>query len=182
MAAKKKRNKKYVPKRINQTPKPRGSRLLNKEVLTDAEATNKLCNVMLNCQELVDDLEDLQEMGLFKQSLKLAAKQLLNQTLTQVDKIFGVGQKKVFEAMKKNRPKEEIDKLKEQVKVENKEMLHFYEAAMQPRYDFKNLGFEERMLVTRVIKDIREGNVKYVGNELYLRIQSAKELKMINNG
>ena len=147
----------------------------------DAKITSKLCNVLVNAQELVDDLEDLQEVGLFRQQLKGSVRNTLKICLDSVDKVFGVGQRKVIAAIKAKKSEDEIEAIRLDAELSNKEMLDVYEMAMKSRYEYRDLEFNERLLVLRVLKDIRGGNVKYLGDDLYYRIQSKEELAMLNN-
>lgn len=146
----------------------------------DAKITSKLCNVLVNCQELVEDLEDLESVGLYRQNLKANTKNYLNLTLAQVDKVFGVGQRKVIEAIKAKKTEEEIEAIRQESQIENKELVHVYETAMKSRLEYRELEFNERLLVLRILQDIREGNVKYVGSELYYHIKSKDELTHVS--
>ena len=143
---------------------------INKKEL-NAEITSKLCNVLVNCQELIDDLEDMEEVNLFKNDLKNASKRLLEKLETQVNNVFGVGKKKLAQALRQGKSEEEISELVQEVKEEGREMVEIYDKAMKSRREYRELDFNERILVLRIIKDIRNDNVKFVGKELYYNIE-----------
>lgn len=155
----------------------------------NSEVTSRLCNVMVNCQELVEDLEALQEVGLFKQQLKGQVRRTFQLCEEQVNKVFGVGFKKVqkeVDLMKKDgHTREEIeakrDELLKEAEVSNREMLKVYDMVVRSREEYHDLDFNERLLVLRILDDIRHGNVKYVGSELYYRIQGTEELKRLQD-
>lgn len=147
----------------------------------NSEVTSRLCNVMVNAQELVEDLEALQEIGLYKQQLKGQVRRTLQLCEEQVNRVFGVGFKKIQTAIKEGKSEEEIEELRKTVKIENAEMLKVYDMAVQSRNEYHALDFNERFLVLRILQDIREGNVKYVGNDLYYRIQSTEELNRLQD-
>lgn len=147
----------------------------------NAEATSRLCNVMVNAQELVEDLEALEEAGLYKKNLKMQVKRTLKMCEQQVNKVFGVGFKKVQAAIKEGKTEEEVERLKETVELENKEMLKVYDAAVRSRNEYHNLDFNERLLVLRILDDIKYGNVKYVGSDLYYQIKNTEELKRLQD-
>lgn len=147
----------------------------------DAEATSRLCNVMVNCQELVEDLEWLEEMGLFKQQLKSQVKRTGQLCMKQVDNVFGVEHRKVRKAIKAGKSKEEVDKIRQDAKLSNSGMLEIYDMASQSRWEYHRLDFNERLLVNRILKDIKNGNVKYLGSELYYKIESTEELNRLND-
>lgn len=144
------------------------------ETKLNNDITSKLCNVMVNCQELSEDLEDLEEIELYKKNLKMTAKKLSRLCMENVNDIFGVGQKDVIDAIRKKKSDKDVDKIRSKAKIKNEAMIHVYENAMKSRIEYSELTFDERLAVLKILKDVREGNVKYVGEELYYKIEGGK--------
>ena len=104
--------------------------MIDKSKLTEEMVINKLCNVLINSQELIEDLEDLEEANLFKQELKQNAKRL-----------FVLLEKYVGDVMGSN---------------PDTDMVAMYEELMASRRDYRQLSLEDRIRVNTVLKIMRK--------------------------
>jgi hypothetical protein len=130
--------------------------MINKSKLIYKDQVATLCNIMLNTQALVEDLETMEEEGLFKFGLKNSAKDFQKKAEASVNQIYGAGHQEILKAEKEGRPEEEIQKLMEQHKVTNMDITRVYEAAVESRKLFDSLTFEEKLNLTTIITELRK--------------------------
>lgn len=124
------------------------------------EAISRLCNIMVNAQELIDDLEFMEEANLYKQNLKQSAKRLLEHCEHSVNNIFGVGYKEVTRAIKDGKTEEEVEEIKSKAEISNREILVIYDAAMKSRKEYRNLNLDERLQVLQIVEELKKTKKK----------------------
>lgn len=106
--------------------------MVNKEkVFQDPKnLTNTFCNVLMNCQELFEDLEFLEQEDIFKHRLKQQVKRLNEDLLQNINAIFA----------------------KLQNEKEKRSVLELYDESMKSRRDYRKLNFDERLKVNEILK------------------------------
>ena len=128
--------------------------MINRQNLNRFKAIHILCNIMVNAQELVEDLEAVEEMGLVRHDLKQNVKRTKELCEKSVNNVFGVGLKEFRLAQRSGASEEEIEKLKEKAQLTNHEMLILYDNQLQARKQFLQLSFHERAHPIEALKSL----------------------------
>lgn len=121
--------------------------MINKENYTRKDQVSTLCDIMINCQCLILDIERGEEDGLFKYDLKRAAKDFITILERSVNAIYGVGHKEIYDAINDGKPEEEIEALKEKHRDSNLEMIRVYEAILHSRKLFDSMSYSDKIML-----------------------------------
>lgn len=119
--------------------------MIDKKNLTKKDQVSTLCDIMVNCQCLILDIERAEESGLFRHDLKRAAKSFMAILEKSVDAVYGVGYKEVQQAIEDGRSEEEIQVLRDKHTDANREMIHVYEAIIESRKLFDSMPYSEKI-------------------------------------
>lgn len=149
--------------------------MIDSKKIAKSELVSRLCNLMVNTQDLIEDLEFMREKGLARNQLKQTAGRFQDECEKAIAGIFGAGYKDV-QAKEKElklaiREKKDaavildlnrqITDLKERDNIANKEILFVYDKSIEAKRYYNDLSLDERFTLTKLIEKLREGKVEF---------------------
>lgn len=130
--------------------------MLDKKNFIYKDQVSRLCNVMINAQALFEDLESLEQEGLFKQNLKSQTKSLMDLLEKSIGQIYGVGHKEVMQAIKEGKSDEEVAEIRQKHNNANMDITRVYEAATKSRKEYDEMSFEEKLMLPNILSELRK--------------------------
>jgi hypothetical protein len=134
--------------------------MIDKKKFIYKDQVTTLCNVMINAQALFDDLEDLEQEGLFKQYLKRLTKDLIAELEKSLGQIYGVGLKDIMKAIKDGKSSEELKEIRQAHRNANIDINLVYETAINSRKEYDKMSFEEKLMLTNILSELRKETKK----------------------
>jgi hypothetical protein len=130
--------------------------MLDKKNFIYKDQVSRLCNVMINAQALFEDLESLEQEGLFKQNLKSHVKGLVVHLENATGQIYGVGHKEIIQAIKEGKSDEEVEEIRRKHNNANMDITRVYEAAMKSRREYDEMSFNEKLMLPNILSELRK--------------------------